>query len=154
MTRDELYCCDEMIILIKKWQTKLQNSLTCVLNDYEFHCIFHLPFLDVVFVIKSSLTDDALHELGLSDEYSLIGVGGWGDMIFVFNWFVAESFCDCRPPPTSESCGWCELVGRWGYHDVGLRWGQHDSRIDWWRWLLLSKRSLSYIESLTSVVVW
>lgn len=39
----------------------------------------NLPFFDVVFT-KSSLTDDALHELGLSEEYSLIGVVDWGDI--------------------------------------------------------------------------
>jgi hypothetical protein len=61
--------------------------------------------LDVVFV-KSSLIEDALHELGLSDEYSLIGVVDSGVTMPVDNWFVAASFTAMLPPP---SCGWWEF---------------------------------------------
>lgn len=93
------------------------------------------PFLDAVFA-KSSLIDDALQELGLSDEYSLIGVVDWGDIMLVESGFAAASLAAMLP-----SCWWWEF-DKWGYH-VGLRGGQQESRIDWWRWLLFSKRSLS-----------
>lgn len=92
------------------------------------------PFLDVF--TKSSLIDDALHELGLSDEYSLIGVVDCGDIMPVESWFVAVSLAVMFTP------SWWWEFDKWGYQ-VGLRGGQHDSRIDWWRWLLFNKRSLS-----------
>jgi hypothetical protein len=59
-------------------------------------CIFHSPFFDAVVFASSSLTDEALHELGLSDEYSLIGVVDCGDMMLVVSGF-AESFALMLP---------------------------------------------------------
>lgn len=89
----------------------------------------------MVVLTKSSLIDDALHEFGLSDEYSLMGVDEVGDSIPDDNGLVGVS--------AIPSVWWCCEFDRWGYHDVGLLGGQHESLIDWWRWLLLSKRNLS-----------
>lgn len=115
-----------------KHHSKGQHTGMQIGSDFNFDS----PFLDVGFT-KSSLMDDALHELGLRDEYSFIGVVDCGDKIPDDSWFVAVSLAAMLAP----SCWWCEF-DKCGYQ-VGLRGGQHESLIDWWRWLLFSKRSLS-----------
>lgn len=73
---------------------------------------------------KSSLIDDALQELGLSEEYSLIGVVDCGDIKPVVSGLAAVSMAVTLTP------SWWWVFDRCGYQ-VGLRGGQHDSRIVW-----------------------
>lgn len=131
-----------MLLMRRMMQQNCCVSLEKSHNKLWWHermesCWFCLPFLDAAFG-SSSLIDDALQELGLRDEYSLIGVVGCGDMIFV----AAKGFGGPSPALIPPSGWWCELP-RCGYHEVGLLGGQHESLIDWWRWLLFNKRNLS-----------
>jgi hypothetical protein len=68
------------VITLIKTSSKRQTKRFCfkvaqAIPLNEKNSKHNSPFFDVVFT-KSSFTDDALHELGLSEEYSFIGVVG------------------------------------------------------------------------------
>lgn len=114
----------------------LRRRKMCLENRYKYFWKSSPFLLIAVVVLASSSVNVVLQEVGLSEEYSLMVISGDGD----------SKLADIgKFPAGSPPSWWCGVVGRWGYHDVGLRGGQQPSRIDWcrWWWLLLSKRNLS-----------